>query len=62
MFVPPSRKKEGFRDLFARMTLKEDISSLPPEICTQQNYNRWLIGNLIFVAGLALIGLLYYLL
>jgi hypothetical protein len=62
MFVPPSRKKEGFRDLFARVTLKEDIPSLPSEICTQQNYNRWLIGNLIFFALLALLGLLYYLL
>lgn len=62
MFVPPSRKKERFRDLFARVTLKQDIPSLPPEICTQQNYNRWLIGNLVFVAVLAVIGLLYYLL
>jgi hypothetical protein len=59
MFVPPSRRKEGFRDLFARVTLKEEIPSLPPEICTQESYNRWWIGTVIV---LALVGLLYYLL
>ena len=59
MFVPPSRKKEKFRDLFALVELKTEFPSLPPEICTQESYNRWWIGTLIV---LALVGLLYYLL
>jgi len=59
MFVPPSPKKERFQDLYARMTLKTEIPSLPPEICTHKSYSRWFIGNLIV---LALLGLLYYLL
>jgi len=57
MFVPPSPKKEKFKDLFALVELKSEIPSLPPEICTQKNYNRWIIGNIIV---LAVLGLLYY--
>lgn len=60
MFMPPSPKKDRFSDLFARVTLKTEIPSLPPEICTSKTYNRWLgyeVGGLV---ALVLLGLLYY--
>ena len=57
MFVPPSQKGEWFRDLFARVELKSEIPSLPPEICTPKTYNRWFIIQLII---LVLLGSLYY--
>jgi hypothetical protein len=60
MFVPPSGRNEKFRDLFALVELKTEIPSLPPEICTQKSYDRWFIGNVIFLAVMALLGLLYY--
>lgn len=57
MFVPPSPKNEWFNDLWARMRLKTEIPTLPPEICTQKTYNRWLIIQSII---LILLGCLYY--
>ena len=60
MIMPPSPKKDRFSDLFTRVTLKTEIPSLPPEICTRKTYNRWLgyeVGGLVV---LVLLGLLYY--
>jgi hypothetical protein len=59
MFVPHTPNKDKFRDLYARVVLKTEIPSLPPEICTQKSYHRWQIASFVF---LVLLVLLYYLL
>jgi hypothetical protein len=63
MFVPPPAKKERFNDLYTRVTLKRNIPSLPPELCTNKTYNRWFayeMGGLVILL-LALIALRYWL-
>ena len=56
MFMPPSPKKDRFSDLFDRFTLKTEIASQPPEICTRKTYHRWLYYEIGGLVVLALLG------